>query len=389
MKNDKVLIKDLFQIINSYKFKILCICLFTVAFFVQMTFWIEKRYVSTFEINVYSKYFQNPLVSAVIPDVYNIPEMRFAIDSMVKEAINDEFIDQLGTSYNIYSITSDEREMATQRQFMRDRFSYYSTGGQSYQISFSHSDPYVAKDITAKTLKKVKDHIINKRIQTIELVKQVMIRKLNSFNASQKITQQGSDKALASKSPDVLQEELGKIINSISALSKQYKETHPKIQGLKQRKETVENWLKEFDMKDSVSDGMDLAVAVTHDKVISEQLSSKFYAKYHDFNIALDIEKRSIQTYIGTIKEPQLPTAPVWPKKRLFASLGFVLGLVFSFIYVFISEVVAPNTREKLQAEAEDLSTLILGTLPRLKNRSSVPAKRNNLIRSRDEVTLE
>jgi hypothetical protein len=337
----------------------------SVAFCFQLTFWIEKQFTSTFELNVYSKYFQNPLISGVIPDVYNIPEMRFAIDSMVKEAISDEFVDELGTDYKIYSGTKDPRELARERQMLRDRFSYFSTGGQSYQVSFSHSDPYVAKEIADIVMDRVRRHIVDKRIKTIELVKEVMIRKLNSFNASQKLTQKGSEKVLASKSPDVLKEELVKVNTSIEALSKQYSANHPIMLNLKQRQKTISGWLQEFDVS-KVESTVDLPISMNHDKMISEQLSSKFYAKYHDFNIALEIEKKSLQNYIGIIKNPQLPTAPIWPKKRLFASLGFILGLMISFIYVFISEIIVPSRDEKLASEAELLNTMVLGVLPRL-----------------------
>lgn len=373
MNTDKVFFRDLIKTINSYKKSIILIVALSVAFCFQLTFWIEKQYTAMFEINVYSKYFQNPLISGVIPDVFNLPEMRFAIDSMVKEAISDDYIDQLGRKYNLYSGTKDEREMAKERQLLRDRFNYFSTGGQSYQISFSHSDPFIAKEIAEKTLTTVKDHIVGKRIKTIELVKEVMIKKLNSFNASQKFTEKGSEKALASKSPEVLKEELVKTETSISALSKQYSSNHPIMLNLKQRQKTITNWLKEFDVS-KVDSNVDLPMSVSHNKVITEQLSSKFYAKYHDFNIALEIEKKSLQNYIGIIKSPQLPTAPIWPKKRLFASLGFILGLVVAFIYVFIREIVVPSKDEKLAIEAEKMNTMILGVMPKM---TPVPSPKN------------
>ena len=370
MSTDKVFFRDLLKTINSYRKSIILIVVLSVAFCFQLTFWIEKQYTATFEINVYSKYFQNPLISGVIPDVFNLPEMRFAIDSMVKEAISDDYIDMLGRKYNLYSNTKDVREMAKERQLLRDRFQYFSTGGQSYQISFSHSDPYIAKEISEKTLEKVKSHIVDKRIKTIELVKEVMIKKLNSFNASQKFTEAGSEKALASKSPEVLREELVKIETSISALSKQYSANHPIMLNLKQKQKTIATWLKEFDVS-KVDTAVDLPMSVSHNKVITEQLSSKFYAKYHDFNIALEIEKKSLQNYIGIIKSPQLPTAPIWPKKRLFASLGFVLGLVIAFIFVFIREIVAPSKDEKLAIEALALNSMVLGVLPKIENQSN------------------
>lgn len=387
MSSDKVFIRDLLHTINSYRLRILFICILCVGFSYQLSEWMKKQYVSTFEINVYSKYFQNPLISGVIPDVFNIPEMRFAIDSMVKEAISDEFIDELGNDYQIYQGTEDDREQARQRQLLRDRFSYFSTGGQSYQVSFQHHDPHIAKEIAEKTLVLVKDHIVNKRIKTIELVKEVMIKKLNAFNASQKFVQQGSEKALASKSPEVLREELVKVNTSIEALSKQYRENHPIISRLKQRKNEITRWLEEFDLSKMGENTVDLPMAMTHDKLISEQLSSKFYAKYHDFNIALEIEKRSLQSYIGIIKKPQLPTTPVWPKKRLFACLGFILGLVISFIYVYISEVMAPSKEEALKIEALKLQTIMLGNMPKVKVKKLKSHPLPNII-GREEVTI-
>lgn len=373
MSADKVFIRDVVRAIGRYKLAIAAICFCSVAFFVQLTFWIEKQYISTFEINVYSKYFQSPLISGIIPDTFNIPEMRFAIDSMVKEAISDEVVDQLGRRYKFYSDTTDERELARQRQQLRDRFSYFSTGGQSYQISFSSSDPYIAKKVAEDVLKIVNTHIISKRINTIELVKEVMINKLNSFNASQSFSSRGGEKALASKSPDVLKEELIKLNSNIAALGTQLKDSHPRIRALKERRETILGWLKDFDMKDFSTKVEAQPVAFQHNKVVSEQLSSKFYAKYHDFNIALDIEKRSVEGYIGIIKSPQLPVSPQWPKKRLFASLGFILGLVFAFIYVYVKEALRPVRHEKAMEEVRRLGAHYLGELPAL--HGATPAK--------------
>lgn len=379
---DKVYIRELIKTILKYKMRILLIIGLTAGFSYQLTVWMTKKYMSTFEINVYSKYFQNPLISGVIPDLYNIPEMRFAIDSMVKEAISDDFIDEIGTDYGIYETDVDDKQLAKQRQLLRDNFTHFSTGGQSYSISFTHSDPYKAKEIIDKTMKLVKDHIVNKRIRTIELVKEVMIRKLNSYNASQKFVQQGADKALASKSPEVLREELVKVTTSIDAMSKQYKETHPIILNLKSRQKVISDWLSEYDIS-KYSDVVDLPMAMTDNKVVSEQLSSKFYQKYHDFNIALEIEKKSLESYIGVIKRPQLPTSPIWPKKRLFVSLGFILGLVIAFIYVYISEVIIPSREEKLQIESDFLGAPVLGFLPDMKAK---PVKSKVTINELEEV---
>lgn len=360
MKSDKVMLKDIFSILFKYKISIVLIFVLTVGFSIQLTSFLKKQYKSDFEINVYSKYFKNAMISDIIPGVYQIPEMRFTIDSMVKEAINDDFIDQIAVEHNFYSLDSDEITLAKNRQNLKDRFSEFSTGGQSYKVTFTANDPYIAKKVIEKTLDRVKGHFINTRIKTIEMVKHIMLRRLRSFTASQKITTKGSDKALASRSPEVLSAELKKIEANIAALSKQYNKSHPKILELLAKKKTVENWLEEYETS-TIEEIDTAAITLPSDKLVNGQLTSKFYTKYHDFDMALDIEKRSLESYIGIIKRPQLPTTPIWPKKRLFASVGFILGLIFAFLYVFIKEIMIPGKEELLKFEAKSLGCEYLG----------------------------
>lgn len=371
MKEDKVLVKDIVLILKEYLKPIFLIVFLSVGFCIQLTYLIPKKYKAEFEINVYSKYFQNPLISAIVPGVYSVPEMRFTIDSMIKEAISDEFIDVVGYKYKLYSDSKDAKIKATERQVLRDRFSYFSTGGQSYKITFTYSDPFVAKDVAKQTLDLVKGYLIQTKINTIEMVKEVMVKKLTSFNASQTINKKGVDKALISKSPEVLNAELSKINSEIDALKKQYKSDHPKILNLNEKKKIINSWLEEFDdsaeksgISSAKSDIIDATLAMSSNKEVSEQISSKFYTKYHDFNIALEIEKRSLDSYIGIIQSPNLPTAPIWPKKRLFASVGFLLGLVFAFLYVFFKEVIMASRRESLALEVKKLNSFSLGILP-------------------------
>lgn len=363
MLKDKIMFRDVFLILKRNFIGVFAIVLVLTGFSISLTVFMKKQYRSTFEINVYSKYFQNPLISGIIPGVYSVPEMRFAIDSMVKEAISDKFIDMIGTEYKIYSNTQDKVYQAKERQYLRERFSYYSTGGQGYKISFSDSDPLRAKIIADRTLEVVKGYFIQSRINTIEMVKRVMVNKLTSFNATQNVNKNGGDKALVSKSPDVLRAELMKIESNLSALKKQYKDNHPRILKLNQKRDTILSWLEEYGDLKSSSDIVDASLTMSTSKLISEQISSKFYTKYHDFNIALDIEKQSLEGYIGVIVNPQIPTAPISPKKRMFASVGFLLGLMFAFLYVFYKEILVPNTAELIAIEAKKFGALYLGSL--------------------------
>jgi capsular polysaccharide biosynthesis protein len=368
METDKVDIKKLVNIILKYKKAIVATVFLTALFSVQLTFWMEKKYKADFEINVYSKYFQNPLISEIIPGVYQIPEMRFTIDSMIKEAISDDYIDSVAFEFDIYTKDLGERDLAVQRQLLRDRFSYFSTGGQSYKITFIHTDPFVAKKVVEKTLDLVKGHFIKTRIDTIEMVKGIMIKRLQSFNASQNMSKTDSSNALASKNPDVLKSELKKLNSNIAALTKQFNQNHPEVVSLKSRRSVIKNWLEEFQNQGLGFASGEASLAFSSDKATVEKLSSKFYSKYHDFTIALEVEKRSLESYIGIIKQPSLPITPISPKKRLFAAVGLILGLLFAFIFVFFREVMAPNREEKLILEADEFGAILLGVIPNLKS---------------------
>lgn len=361
MNSDVVKIADIFRLIGKYKLQIGAITIVTLGFAISLSELMPKIYKSHFEINVYSKYFQNPLISEIVPGLYNIPEMRFTIDSMIKEAINDDYIDRLATEFKFYSMEEDEESVAKKRQYLRNQFKTYSTGGQSFKVSFEDSDAYRAKKISQMTLSRVKGHFINSRIETIETVKSIMLNRLQSLSASQKIGSSGTEKALASKSPKVLNAELNKIEASISALSKQYNMNHPKLIELKSRKKTIENWLKEFNEDLQNTGNVDIAMAMPVDKEINGALTGKFFTKYHDFNMALDIEKKSLESYLGVIERPQLPTEPIWPKKRLFAILGFLLGITFAFIYVFVQEVISPRKVDLVKQESNTLEIPFLG----------------------------
>jgi hypothetical protein len=274
MNNDKVFIRDLINIVLKYFWRMAIIVVLSLAFSITLTQMMKKKYQADFEINVYSKYFQNPLISGIIPSVYNVPEMRFTIDSMVKEAISDEFIDELGMEYKIYTITEDESLRAKERQFLRNRFKHYSTGGQSYKVSFIDKDPFVAKEIATRTLELVKNHFIQTRINTIEMVKGIMVKRLTSFNATQTVNRKGADKALVSKSPDVLNAELSKINTSIAALKKQYRDNHPKVLKLKERRYTIKSWLKEFENEGFSNDTVDASLTLNSNRDVSAKISS-------------------------------------------------------------------------------------------------------------------
>lgn len=374
---EKVYIKDFLSLLVFYKKPLAIIMVASILCLVQLSFILPKTYRSEFELNIYSKYFKNALISEVIPGMNSIAEMTQTTDSMVKETLNDEFIDSIGKEFNIYPSSMSPQQLSKAREQLRNRFQMFSTGGQSYRVSFSHGDPIVTFEVTKKVMDAVRATFINTRIETIENAKKTIMQKLESVNVTKQITDDSiSANALASKNPTVLRSEIMKINTDLSALKMQFNVHHPRIVKLEQRKATIENWLKEVENdtvpeKDAVNeDGTkeysDAPLLMAGDREISQTIAAKLYAKFNDINVALDIERKSLPGYIGIIVAPQIPSSPLFPKKRLFASLGFMIGLIGCFGYVFYNEIMSLSASEKARKMAKDLKGEYFGTMPHI-----------------------
>lgn len=371
---EKVYIREFFSMLLKYKKPLLIIMGVSLLSLIQLSFILPKSYKSDFELNIYSKYFNNALIAELVPGINNSTEMTQTIDSMVKEVMNDEAIDEIGKKFNIYPANLDQVELSKRRQMLRDQFEMFSAGGNSFHIGFISGDPVRTFEITKYVLDKVRNHFINTRIQTIEIAQQTIQKKLESANVNSKFSGgEGSGSNIVSKNPTVLLGEINKINQEIGSLRLQFNDNHPSIIKLEQRKRTIEGWLAEMngakvatsDDKD-VSDSKFAPLLMSNDKETSKNITAKLYSNFNNINIALDIERKSVATYIGLTTAPQLPTSPLFPKKRLFASLGFVVGLIFCFGYVFYKEIMRADPIVNAEFAAKDHGAKFFGILPKI-----------------------
>ncbi len=365
---EKVYVREFLSLLITYRKQLSIIMCLSILGLVSLSFILPKTYRSEFELNIYSKYFKNAFISEVIPGMNSIAEMTQTVDSMVKEVMNDDFIDEIGRTYKIYPGKMTDLELAKNRELLRENFEMFSTGGQSYKINFVHRDPVVAYEVSKKVMRTVRNYFIETRLETIESAKRTIMKKLESVNVTKNIKDnEVYSNALAAKSPDVLKSEIRKINLDLSALKMQFNTSHPRIIKLEQRKSTILNWLSEIKNDEGASvDYTDAPLLLASDHDISENIASKLYAKFNDINIALDIEKKSLSGYIGVIQAPQMPTSPLFPKKRLFASLGFMIGIISCFAYVFFCEVMSLTPQEKAKYLATELDCEFFGVLPHI-----------------------
>lgn len=369
---EKIYIKDFTRILNAHKCALLKIMGISILSFIALSFILPKTYKSEFELNINPRYFKNALTADVIPEISSSTEMVQTVDSMIKQIMNDDFIDSIGQQYKIYPANMEIYQLARERKELRERFSAYSTGGQTYRISFVYSNPEVTFLVTKKVMATIRENFINTRLGIIELAKRTIIEKLESVNVTKQIkNNEISDNALASKNINVLNAEMSQIKNDLAALKMQFNDEHPRVAKLIQRKTMIQNWLKEGGQdKGSEGESPDAPVMVSEDKSVSENITSRLYTKFNDINIALDIERKSLASYLGAIEQPQAPISPLFPKKRLFALLGLMIGFILCFVYVFYKEVLSLNSFEESKALAQELGGPFFGVLQHIDEKS-------------------
>ena len=112
--------------------------------------------------------------------------MTDTINSMVREVMSDEYIDELGIEYKFYSDLRSSEELTTygdryqrarERMFLRERFKYYSTGVQSYKVLFSGKDPLITLEVTKKVLERIKTTFVSKIMYMKTLPKLSQLKK--------------------------------------------------------------------------------------------------------------------------------------------------------------------------------------------------------------------
>jgi capsular polysaccharide biosynthesis protein len=370
---EKIYIRDFFQLVKRYLKPIAIILVVTVLCFVELGFILPKTFKSEFEINIYPKYFYNALISDIVPGTNSAQEMTQTVGAMVKEVMNDQLIDEIGNEYHIYPKNLTQYELAKERASLRESFEMFSGGGNTFHISFIHGDPAVTLAVSNKVLEAVKNHFIKTRISTIEFAQQTILKKLESANASKQLSDSEKGGPLTTKNPAVLMAELAKIQQEINSLKLQFNSSHPSIVKLEQQKAGIQEYLKDIGGAGTAKDDNDeeekkgyAPVLMSNDKETSKSITSKLYTNFNNINIALDIERESVASYIGVTQAPQFPTSPLFPKKRLFASLGLIIGLVFCFVYILYKEVINSAPVENAKKVAEDFRGNYFGKLPHI-----------------------
>jgi len=337
----------------------------TVILFVVMayaaTLYMPKRYKSRAVLEIHSSYFQNPLISDLIPETHDPSELSSQRASLLRRVLTNEFLDDLGTNYGIYSSNTDLKTRAVEREGILKSIETFPLNSTSFQLSVAADDPLKATDLTITVLTHTIDGIVNERHKKMENTRNALNEHIRSLGvALNELTD-----TQAAKSPQLLKSELEKVNADIEAMLKHYTKLHPEVATRINRAKELERMIGEAPPSSERANQLFLPLEAKEPvkEVYHESLRKLSY-----LNIALDIEKEgSTNPHISLIEEPGLPTSPFAPNKKLLLLFGLVTGVVIAALLVFIQEM-KRGTFLSPEHVSDSLGVPLLGKLPQLEH---------------------
>lgn len=395
MARPTLTLQDIPSLIGKYWKILLSGALIGVILFVGLSFVIPPRYKVSFMFTIDPRFFQSPLVGEFIPGAGSPGEMKTQGESLLRQSFTPEFLDSLDQQFHLYYVSTGPHEprnliqkakralknqllswgvmaapvdptylMASERQDLIRHIELFNAYGTTYRIGFIHSNPDTAYRVAQELYKNSSEFLLAFRTRNMTNIQDAMNRRLASLNVGADTLTPPPTSPVA---PDATREQLDRVRNELRSASRQFTEAHPYIQELKKQESMLESELES---------GVRVTAAPRPNTAVDGEANKSLYGdltrKINYLKIAMDSDRARQSEYLSLLEPPIYPSAPLFPKKPLFALYGFGFGVV---VALFASVLLEYFDRSAFRAEvlAKQMDLPILGTLPRFSNKGSLP----------------
>ena len=360
MKEESLEVRDVIALLLRNFWVVALTTIICLSIAVSISFVLPKSFKSRSILNIQASYFQNPLINDLITDVHDPGEIRAQRSSLLRLALDEQYVDSLAMKYGVYQSKRNDATRALERELFMERIQYYSLSPTTFQISVIANDPALSQKMTGEVLKQMMTTLVDTRADSLQKTRNSIQAHVEALGKALR----DSAGPAASKHPEALRGELERVKANIETLLLRFTELHPEIVKLRKQEK-------------SISDSLELAGNIPNTKpslsFVNPQAKEPTQDVYNDLlrklsylNIVLDMEAdRDSVSYLGIIEQPTLPTKAFFPNKKLFAMLGLGVGILLSAMFVIFLEL-----RRRLYVTPEQASDLLeipyLGELPAL-----------------------
>lgn len=369
MTEETISLADIFEMVKR-NIVVLAVCFFSsVVIALGIAFLLPKQFKATSTLSIPSSYFRNPLVSDLLPEEHDQSELRAQRESLLRRALDDDFLNTMGSTFGIFTLTDSEVGNALQRKLLLEGIQYFSLNPNTYQISTVSEDRKQAFEMNKAVLSQMTATLTNARMETLLSTQKAIDKHVSELGVSLKTLSQRS----SVKDGEQLRVELSKVRADLDALLMHYTDKHPEVFKLKRKERSLESLLAAVTDQEAKS-------GVHHGPLLSDAAKEPIQAVYNDLlkklnylNIIVDMERESgVDAHITVVENPALPTSPFFPNKKLFLVFGIFVGLGLG-IALMIWRELSRRTSLAPQQLSESLGLPYLGELPAIDDTPALP----------------
>ena len=331
--------------------------------------YLPKRYKSRSVLTIQSTYFRNPLVSDLVSETHDSTELNAQRVSLLRLALDDGFLDRLGTRYGAFRSEPGTERRVEERSDLLKRIEYISLSPTSFQISIMAESPRLAWEMTRDVLGQMTWTLIEQRLKTLVRARDAIGAQVRFLSRTIGILEGPG----AAAQPEYLQRELSRLDDQIAALQRKFTEHHPQLARLRERADSVRTLLEEQRSRAGELPEDDLARAfiTPSSKTPVQEIYNDLLKKLSHMSIVLEMERdRENVSYLAVIEKPSLPTQPVFPNPHIFVAGGAGLGLIFACLLAGWAELQRARLMRPDHAAAV-LGVPLLGALPAVERDNS------------------
>ncbi len=389
-------ISDALAVFQKHRLFVISSTLVTALLFTLVSFKIPKKYKVHFDLTIYSKYFQNPLIRDFIPEIDDSAEMRSQRESLIRQSLTPDFVDSLGERYGLYKSTqvpavrtqwqewilrikSGAEKLgllsphtdtvlgsphAIDREELLTHIQILGITGDTFRVAFVGSDPQIVYQVTQDLYTQITKTLLQVRYDNLVNIRDAIRKRMESigYNMVSAPDPGPTDRM------QPIRDQLGDVRNQIRNLITQYTEEHPRVQELRDRERMLTKLLEDAGVA-SNDPGRHTRGVPGQSTDAAKDIYSDLMKKMNYLNIAIDSDQQRQSDYFATLESPIYPTSPLFPKKALFALWGCAVGFLGSLFISAIREYFVLTTLHT-SGLAEKLHLPVIGELPQVRWKS-------------------
>jgi cell fate (sporulation/competence/biofilm development) regulator YmcA (YheA/YmcA/DUF963 family) len=333
----------------------------TVLCFAVASIVLPKKYKSVGLLGIQTDYFRYPLIEEFAPSPQDINELSSRRDALIREALSDAFLENLGRELGLVKSPAGSPAAAVEIELMRGRFEYYPLSLTTTQIIFTGKTAKSTQESVDKTIAQITKVFAAQRRERIQHARDNIQMQIEAMA----LQQDPNSSLQALGKPELIQAEINRVEAETEMMRARLSAKHPTVLALVRRAETLKRNLKaaadEGALKSNAA-RMPMLVGGSPRKAFDEVYEG-LVKKLAYLNVALDFESDGRAGYVTVLQPASYPMGASWPNRPLFVIWGLLVGLVIAGSVMLVLEFFVLNsTHGRRLAAKHELP--VIGEMP-------------------------